>query len=66
MNNRVFTVGSLIPGTLMKKQASVPNRTEKPQHAEAEKSHQVGIIVEQNGSRFEIQPVKGKVVGRCS
>ncbi|MEH7252485.1 2Fe-2S iron-sulfur cluster-binding protein [Neobacillus niacini] len=62
MNNRVYTVGSLIPGRLMVKPASTLDRTEKSQHAEAEKSHQVGIIVEQNGSRFEIQPVKGKLL----
>ncbi|MDR7079956.1 ferredoxin [Neobacillus niacini] len=62
MNNRVFTVGSLIPGRLMVKPASAPILTEKSQQVVREKSHQVEIIIEQNGSRFEIHPVKGKLL----
>jgi ferredoxin, 2Fe-2S len=53
MNNRVFTVGSLIPGRVMVKQpVLVP--TEKPKMDE--------IIIEQNGRSYEIHPVKGKLL----
>lgn len=55
MNNRVFTVGSLIPGRLMVK-PQVPIPTESPKIKTEE------IIVEQNGSRIEITPVKGKLL----
>lgn len=55
MNNRVLTVGSLIPGRLIvKQQAPVLNETPKIVTEE--------IIVEQNGSKIEIQPVKGKLL----
>lgn len=56
MNNRVFTVGSLIPGMIKVKQqqAPAPTETHKPK-AEV-------IIVEQNGAKIEIQPVKGKLL----
>jgi ferredoxin, 2Fe-2S len=56
MNNRVFTVGSLIPGRIMVKQQQtpVPIETQKPK-AEV-------IIVEQNGSKIEIQLAKGKLL----
>jgi ferredoxin, 2Fe-2S len=53
MNNRVFTVGSLIPGRIMVKtpqvQVLVPSKSPKTEE----------IIVEQNGNRYEIHPVKG-------
>ncbi|MFP7297325.1 2Fe-2S iron-sulfur cluster-binding protein [Neobacillus niacini] len=56
MKHRVFTVGSLIPGRLMvKPQAPVP--VEKKEKMQPEK-----IVVEQNGSKIEIQPVKGKLL----
>ncbi|NYE03712.1 ferredoxin [Bacillus niacini] len=55
MNNRVFTVGSLIPGRLIVKHPA-PERTER-KIIKAE-----GIIVEQNGKRMEIYPVKGKLL----
>lgn len=55
MNNRLFTVGSLIPGRLIVKPPA-PERTER-KIIKAE-----GIIVEQNGNRMEIQPVKGKLL----
>lgn len=55
MNHRVFTVGSLIPGRLIvKKQAPVPNETPKIKTED--------IIVEQNGNKIEIHPVKGKLL----
>jgi ferredoxin, 2Fe-2S len=55
MNNRIFTVGSLIPGRLMvKPQLTVPSETKEIKTEE--------IIVEQNKSRIEIQPVKGKLL----
>ncbi|MEH6992587.1 2Fe-2S iron-sulfur cluster-binding protein [Neobacillus drentensis] len=57
MNNRVFTVGSLIPGRLMvrvKPQASEPT--------ESQNNKIEAIIVEQNSSKIEIQPVKGKLL----
>jgi ferredoxin, 2Fe-2S len=53
MNNRVFTVGSLIPGRIMVKPPQVQLRvpTESPKIED--------IIVEQTGNRFEIHPVRG-------
>jgi ferredoxin, 2Fe-2S len=55
MNNRVLTVGSLIPEKLIVKQeAPVLNETPKIETEE--------IIVEQNGSKIEIHPVKGKLL----
>jgi ferredoxin, 2Fe-2S len=55
MNSRVFTVGSLIPGRLIvKPQASEPTVSRKNKIEE--------IIVEQNGSKIEINPVKGKLL----
>lgn len=54
MNNRVFTVGSLIPGRLIVKSIVTPVVTEKPKPVE--------IIVEQNDSRYDIHPVKGKLL----
>lgn len=55
MNNRVFTVGSLIPGRLIvKPQVAVPTESKKIKTEE--------IIVEQNGSKIEIHPVKGKLL----
>lgn len=56
MKERAFTVGSLIPGRLIMERPApiVPEVKEKPQ---SEK-----IIVEQNGSRFDIQPAKGNLL----
>jgi ferredoxin, 2Fe-2S len=56
MTNRVFTVGSLIPRRIMVKQQQTPapTVTHKPKPEV--------IIVEQNGSKIEIQPVKGKLL----
>jgi ferredoxin, 2Fe-2S len=55
MNNRVFTVGSLIPGRLIvKQQAQGPTETPKTKTEE--------MIVEQNGNKIFIQPVKGKLL----
>ena len=55
MNNRVFTVGSLIPGRLIVKPPA-------PEQSESKKVKTEGIIVEQNGSKLEINPVKGKLL----
>ncbi|MEH7178941.1 2Fe-2S iron-sulfur cluster-binding protein [Neobacillus vireti] len=55
MNSRVFTVGSLIPGKLMVKPPS-------PVPPESKKTETVEIVVEQNGSKIEITPVKGKLL----
>lgn len=55
MNNRVFTVGSLIPGRLIVKPPV-------PLQNESEKVKIEGIVVEQNGNRMEIQTVKGKLL----
>jgi ferredoxin, 2Fe-2S len=53
MNNRVFTVGSLIPGRVMvKPQVIVPTESAKAEE----------IIVEQNDTRMDIKPVKGKLL----
>ncbi|MEH7245310.1 2Fe-2S iron-sulfur cluster-binding protein [Neobacillus niacini] len=56
MNNRVFTVGSLIPGKIMLKPTQVQVRvpSESPKTEE--------INVEQNGKMYEIHPVKGKLL----
>jgi ferredoxin, 2Fe-2S len=65
MNKRVFTVGSLIPGSMIVLQPS-PVRTEKvpTESASSERgsSQPAKIIVQQNGSSFEIQPEKGKLL----
>jgi ferredoxin, 2Fe-2S len=55
MNNRIFTVGSLIPGRLIVKQQA-PVSTETP------KTKTTEMIVEQNGNKILIQPVKGKLL----
>ncbi|MFS0775382.1 2Fe-2S iron-sulfur cluster-binding protein [Neobacillus sp. 3P2-tot-E-2] len=55
MNNRVFTVGSLIPGRLIVKHPA-------PEQTERTIIKTEGIIVEQNGNRMEIYPVKGKLL----
>jgi ferredoxin, 2Fe-2S len=55
MNNRVFTVGSLIPGRLIVKHPA-------PEQTERKIIKTGGIIVEQNGNRMEIYPVKGKLL----
>jgi ferredoxin, 2Fe-2S len=55
MNNRVFTVGSLIPGRLMVK-PQTPVLTERKEIKTEE------IIVEQNGRKIEVLPVKGKLL----
>jgi ferredoxin, 2Fe-2S len=55
MNNRVLTVGSLIPGRVMVKPPESIQIDSKKVETE-------GIIVEQNGKRMEIHPVKGKLL----
>jgi ferredoxin, 2Fe-2S len=55
MNNRVLTVGSLIPGRVMVKPPV-------PIQIESKKVKTEGIIVEQNGKRMEIHPVKGTLL----
>jgi ferredoxin, 2Fe-2S len=55
MKNRVLTVGSLIPGRLIVKPLA-------PLQTESKKVKTEGVIVEQNGNRMEIQPVKGKLL----
>jgi ferredoxin len=57
MNNRVLTVGSLIPGRMMVK-SPVP----VPAQTESKKVKTKGIVVEQNGNRMEIYPVNGKLL----
>jgi ferredoxin, 2Fe-2S len=55
MNNRVFTVGSLMPGRMIvKQQAPIPTETPKTKTEE--------IIVEQSGNKIFIQPLKGKLL----
>ena len=60
MNNRIFTVGSLIPGRIMVKQQQAPTPTPTPTVTHKPKADV--IIVEQNGGKIEIQPVKGKLL----
>ncbi|WML24985.1 2Fe-2S iron-sulfur cluster-binding protein [Neobacillus sp. OS1-33] len=66
MNNRVFTVGSLIPGKIAPVQNS-PTRTlfekEEPKQQSGEiKNHFENIIVVQGSDPFEITPAKGKLL----
>ncbi|MFJ5759698.1 2Fe-2S iron-sulfur cluster-binding protein [Neobacillus sp. NPDC093182] len=55
MINRVLTVGSLIPGRMTVKPPA-------PVQTENKEVKTEGIIVEQNGNRMEIHPVKGKLL----
>lgn len=57
MTRRVFTVGSLIPGRMIVKQAQAPLSTPKTVKKQANK-----IILLQNGRTFEISPIKGKLL----
>lgn len=56
MKNRVFTVGSLIPGRMVVERPASIDQVEKV------KPQPEKIIIEQNGSRFAIQPAKGKLL----
>lgn len=56
MKERVFTVGSLIPGRL------IVERPAPIVHFEKVKPQAENIIVEQNSKRFTIQPAKGKLL----
>ncbi|MFJ7728375.1 2Fe-2S iron-sulfur cluster-binding protein [Neobacillus sp. NPDC097160] len=53
MGQRVFTVGSLIPG----KMVTVVKALERPAETKL-----VNIIVQQGGNQFEISPEKGKLL----
>ncbi|WHX99898.1 2Fe-2S iron-sulfur cluster-binding protein [Neobacillus sp. DY30] len=55
MNNRVYTVGSLIPGRLIAKPPVSEQTESKVIKTEV-------ITVEQNGKRMDIHPVKGKLL----
>lgn len=57
MNNRVYTVGSLIPGRLI-----VQPQPPVPEQHESKVIKTEEIIVEQNGKRIDIHPVKGKLL----
>ena len=66
MNNRVFTVGSLIPGKIAPVQNS-PTRTlvekeEQNQQSGEIKNYFEKIIVVQGSDKFEITPAKGKLL----
>jgi ferredoxin, 2Fe-2S len=59
MNRRAFTVGSLIPGSVITQQKPiVPIKKESTPVPTPKKN----IVVRQNGHSFEIQPVKGKLL----
>lgn len=62
MKHRAFTVGSLIPGSVLVDVASIPLPVEKvnPNPKPIPKPNL--IIVEQHGSQFKIHPVKGKLL----
>jgi ferredoxin, 2Fe-2S len=55
MKNRMLTVGSLIPGRMILKPPG-------PVKTENKKIEKEGIMLEQNGNRMEVQPVKGKLL----
>ncbi|MGF6953997.1 ferredoxin [Neobacillus sp. B4I6] len=68
MNKRVFTVGSLIPGSLapvLHPPASTLFEKEEPKQQYdtiREELHSEKIIVLQGENKFEITPVKGKLL----
>ncbi|MBT2698104.1 (2Fe-2S)-binding protein [Bacillus sp. ISL-40] len=68
MNKRVFTVGSLIPGSLgpvLNPPSSTLFEKEEPKQQSdtiREEPHSEKIIVLQGENRFEIAPVKGKLL----
>jgi ferredoxin, 2Fe-2S len=60
MVKRAWTVGSLIQGKMILKQ--VQKQVSKPDKSTLQSGHIKKIIVLQNEKRFEIQPVKGKLL----
>lgn len=72
MNNRVFTVGSLIPGKMapLPKSPDITERSlfekeepkQKPSTVIKEVSNLENIIVVQGENKFEISPAKGKLL----
>ncbi|NHC39268.1 (2Fe-2S)-binding protein [Bacillus sp. MM2020_1] len=66
MNNRVFTVGSLIPGKIapvLNSPTSTFYEKKEPKQQSGEiKNHIEKIIVVQGSATFEITPAKGKLL----
>ena len=66
MNNRVFTVGSLIPGQMVPVPNSSDNtlseKKEPKQQSSEIKTPPEKIIVIQGQNKFEISPAKGKLL----
>ena len=66
MNNRVFTVGSLIPGeiapVLNSSTSTFYEKKEPKQQSDVIKTHFEKIIVVQGSDTFEITPAKGKLL----
>jgi ferredoxin, 2Fe-2S len=60
MEKRVYTVGSLIPGSMNLTQA--PTAHSIPVSTQRVKPNLEKIIVMQNGNRYEISPVKGNLL----
>lgn len=56
MNNRAWTVGSLIPGSM------IPEKVTPSISSNQEYQHLNKIIVLQNEKKFDIQPVKGNLL----
>ncbi|MCQ6278781.1 2Fe-2S iron-sulfur cluster binding domain-containing protein [Bacillus sp. EB600] len=56
MDNRVWTVGSLIPGSIKLHTVLTPNRSRR------ELPYSKNIILQQNEKSFEIRPAKGKLL----
>src|SRR5947199_4426821 len=56
MDNRVWTVGSLIPGRMKIQTVLTSSKSTK------ESLYLKNIVLQQNEKRFEIQPVKGKLL----
>ncbi|MDR7237825.1 2Fe-2S iron-sulfur cluster-binding protein [Neobacillus drentensis] len=66
MNNRVFTVGTLIPGKIAPVRNSptstLVEKVEPKQRSNEIKTHFEKIIVVQGSNKFEISPSKGKLL----
>lgn len=59
MNRRAFTVGSLIPGSVVPQQSTTLFIKKE---AKSEPTTKKQIVVMQNKRSFEIQPIKGKLL----
>ncbi|MFB5283026.1 2Fe-2S iron-sulfur cluster-binding protein [Peribacillus sp. Hz7] len=61
MNKRAWTVGSLIPGSIIQKR-TIQKQLVKPDSSGRQICSRNNIIVQQHENRFEIQPAEGKLL----